>query len=188
MTIFVDLDGTFLDTLNSNFHAYSNELIKLGINLDLEYFSKRCFGNSAKDFLRDLCLKKEDVEKIIQNKHRNYSKYFQLILLNESLLVGLTNLKSTHEIMLFTNASRVGTLDLLKYFNLADFFDGILTIEDFEYPKPNPKSFQFALAHNKINTIPYLIDDSYDNLTISNEMGFRSISVSNFYLEFFQSS
>ena len=186
MTVFIDLDGTLLDTLDANFLAYRETLMVLGIELEYGFFRDECFGSSSREFLKKWTLSPESIEFVVDSKRRLYPSFYPKIQIKEMLIQNLNVLRDRYDLAIFTNSSRLPTIDLLKHFNLVDYFDQVITLDDFIYPKPSDASFEFALSKNKINTIPFLIDDLEQNITTAINLGMRAINIKDFDLQFFE--
>ncbi len=186
MTVFVDLDGTLLDTLEANFLAYQRALSLFDIDLGYEFFRDECFGKTSKEFLNKWNLSIESKMSIIENKRGFYANYYPYIEVNHYLLQDLIFLRQHFDIAIFTNSSRLPTIDVLEHFEILDFFDQIITVDDFIHPKPSVASFEFALSRNRVSSISYLIDDSDLNIKVAGTLGFKAVNVKNFDLRFFK--
>ena len=85
-----------------------------------------------------------------------------------------------HRKWIFTNSDSAHANRVLTALNLADCFDGIISLESMEYEcKPHPIAYQIALkvaGETDPHRVVYL-DDSIRNLAPAKELGFFTIYV-----------
>lgn len=144
--IIVDLDGTLFDTREVNYLAYREAMQSFGYKLERKHYYQCCNGRHYLDFLPELTT--DDLEilsQIHEMKKICYRKYLNTAILNKGLVTLLKICKRTCKIALVTTASKDNTSDILNYFELAQFFDLILTGDDVNQKKPNPEGFLRAM-------------------------------------------
>ena len=115
----------------------------------LEYSFRRGLMNSYVDFS---IVTKEALEYACQSNSLQLSDSQKEILLNEytvlpiftDVLSGLQELKrSGHQLYAFSNGSEKAILQLLDNAKILDLFHGVVSVEEMETFKPNPKVYEY---------------------------------------------
>ena len=163
-----DMDGTLIDSAYLNYYSYSNAFKEFNINLDEEYYYKKCFGLHYKTFVSNIL----DLEKITKDKdiliEKIHSKKEEIYLNNLNLLdihpFIYDTILSNHnkkKIALATTASPNGVYGILKEFKLDKVFDLVLTGEDIINKKPHPEIFFKCMDYfNASNKETIIFEDS----------------------------
>ncbi len=138
-----DLDGTLIDTKNANYLAYKETFKKI---YDYEltednYYSN--FGLRINELLNALKLDESKLNEVKKIKSRVYKKYFDKISINKNLYSYLYHAKQNGNIVcLATTASKKNVDNVLKYFEIDDLFDYIITGDNVKNGKPNSEVYQ----------------------------------------------
>jgi len=145
--IITDFDGTLVNTFMANYCAYKNAFKQYGYELTKEQY-KECFGLRYDDFCKRMNIKEEDKNKIKELKKKIYPDYFEYLTLNLNLL---NFIKASHIVYgvktcIASTASRENLYNVLRYFNIEECFDIIITGENVNKGKPNPEVYLKALA------------------------------------------
>lgn len=160
-----DLDGTLFDTTEVNYLAYKYALENNGnFFLDKNYYITSCNGKHYKKYLPNIINSNDSslIEKIHNTKKICYSNYLYAAKKNIHLFEIIKSLRSTYYTAIVTTASRKNTTDILKYFQVEDLFELIITHEDVKNVKPNPEGFLTAMNHFHIHPKNTLIFEDSD--------------------------
>lgn len=142
MLAMVDLDGTLIDTLEANYHAYKEALNEYGFDITRDQYAQKCDGRSYRDFLPEvLGGDMFYIEVIHERKIDFYEKCLKYAKVNYHLVNILRAIKADYYIALVTTASKKNTMSILQYFELENLFDRIVTQEDVEVCKPAPDCY-----------------------------------------------
>ena len=177
----VDLDGTLFDTNEINYYSYKEALEKEKFNnFNYNYFVKYCNGKSYTDFLPQFTnnADNEIIERIHNNKKKNYKKYLGKAKENIALVNLLNSIKSEYYLALVTTASYENTMEILNYFKLNNFFDLVITSKDCKLKKPNPEGFLRALKHFNITKEKAIVfEDSEVGIKAAKAAGIATFAV-----------
>lgn len=158
-----DFDGTLVDTREANYLAYKETLKKVyDYELKLEDYYNN-FGLRINELLEKLKLDIDKLSDVKKTKARVYKKYFDKIKINKNLYSHLYYAKQNSNIVcLATTASKKNVENLLKYFEIENLFDYIITGEDVSNGKPDPEVYQKTIM--KYQFVPfdniYIYEDS----------------------------
>jgi phosphoglycolate phosphatase-like HAD superfamily hydrolase len=123
--LFFDMDGTLVDTNYANFLSYK-DAIKSVIQTDEEihYNPNERFNRAT---LKKLIpnLSEEDLEKIIQQKERNYKENINQTKLNTFVTDILIKYSKTNKTVLVTNCREDRAILTLEYHKLTKMFSNI---------------------------------------------------------------
>lgn len=168
-----DLDGTLFDTKNVNYSAYTKALKECGFSqhIDYKFYCEFCNGNSFKIFLPKIVPDISDEEMILVHNMKKilYKDFLNKAKINKHLFAIIDSIREKYQIALVTTASRSNTEDILNYFQVADFFDFIITQEDVKKAKPDPECFELTVKKagvNKQDTI--IFEDSAEGVKAAN--------------------
>lgn len=158
-----DFDGTLVDTREANYLAYKETLKKL-YDYELkpeDYYNN--FGLRINELLEKLKLDIDKLPEVKKTKARVYKKYFDKIKINKNLYSHLYYAKQNSNIVcLATTASKKNVENLLKYFEIENLFDYIITGEDVSNGKPDPEVYQKTIMKYPFVTFDniYIYEDS----------------------------
>ncbi|MBW5396670.1 HAD family phosphatase [Brachyspira pilosicoli] len=143
-----DMDGTLIDSAYLNYYSYSNAFREFNIELDEEYYYKKCFGLHYKTFVSnilDLNKITEDkdalIEKIHTRKEEIYLNNLNLLNIHPFIYDTILSNRGKKKLALATTASPNGVYGILKAFKLDEVFDLVLTGADITNKKPHPEIF-----------------------------------------------
>lgn len=180
--VFVDLDGTLVDTHEANFNAYKLALEDFGIALTFDEF-KKSIGHQAKTFLPWFApaLTEAQLDEVAEKKKDYYKKLAHLSVPNQQLIDFLSYLKPNHIIALVTTAKRENAETILRYHNLSEMFDFVVTFEDVTDSKPSPEAYKVALKRADLNPNEVIaFEDSTSGVTAASEAGIAVLEVKDF--------
>ena len=143
-----DLDGTLFDTTECNYLAYRQALSENGFELEREYYFEKCHSRNYKTFLPTIIGDEIGIrEKIHDRKKELYPSYLGVATKNTHLLNIIESIRNDYYIAIATTASRTNTEDILRYFQLRELYDLLVTGEDVTKTKPNPECFTKVMEH-----------------------------------------
>ena len=179
---FFDLDGTLVDTHRANFEAYRRALADIGVLVTWEMFEKS-IGHQAKVFLRWFApdLSDEEYSHIGEQKSEYYKKLIHLSKLNSRLIHFVDAMRPNHSIVLVTSAKHKNALEVLKYHNIVEVFDHIITAEDVENPKPSPEGYRMGLLKTKLSASEVIaFEDSDTGIRAAESAGIAVVQIKDF--------
>jgi beta-phosphoglucomutase len=153
--IFVDFDGTLVDSEVSISLAYSAALKEFGFNVSPKKVLRFSKGVHWSIFLPQIIGKAYSAEiglQIAKYKKIIYPQYFSSVRLNISLVEMLKTMKPNFLVGIVTSATREGVESILTNHNLNNFFDAIVCQEDVNKPKPDPMGY--FLGMELLNVTP----------------------------------
>lgn len=146
-----DLDGTLFDTRYVNYCSYKEALKEYGINLDKEFFYKKCFGRSYKEFLPELMENDSYIDDVHKAKMEIYNRNLDKARINHHLFNMIKLIKNEYYLAIVTTASKKNLLNILQFFECQDLFDYFLTQDDLIKNKPDPEGFLKAMKHFSVD-------------------------------------
>lgn len=170
-----DLDGTLIDSEESNYKAYKDALAEVAVELSKDFFIKNCFnGQHYKDFLPLLMpnFSEEEIEKVHDRKQEIYVSNMKNISVNPIIKDIIIEFKNKKKLALATTAGAIAVQNVLKAIQLENAFDLILTGNDVKKKKPNPEVFIKCLEHFNIEPHQAVIfEDSDIGIEAANKTG-----------------
>ena len=151
--IIFDLDGTLIDTFDTQLKSWREAFEKVGSALDTDKFANN-FGKSYKDFTFsiDPSLTNLDIDEVIQTNKKlmeRRSNEYSLFPESKKILETL-NEKQITCMVASSNPRRVSE-SLLKQFHIDHLFGKIVGPDDVKNGKPAPDMLNLALDHHKIH-------------------------------------
>ena len=169
-----DLDGTLYDTERANYLAYQHACTDIcGIEIDENFFHRRCMSRNYKEFLPLLGVPDEKLSEIHFRKKNIYSDFFSEIRSN-TLLFGIADSlrESGTKLCLVTTASAQNTAELLDYFGRSDYFDFVITQDMVSELKPSPQCYLAAMEYfNATSEECIIFEDSDIGLAAAHKSG-----------------
>lgn len=168
-----DLDGTLFDTEMVNFHAYQKAIEEVGFTLDYEEFKEKCIGRQFRDFIVEILPNQEELYKTIHKRKKElYKTFLNKARVNKHLIEIASLMKKEYNIAIVTTASKENVNDILKEFQLENFFDYVLTGDDVTHNKPNPECYLKAIEHfgAKIEDV-IIFEDSLPGIQAAEQTG-----------------
>ena len=144
--IITDFDGTLVNTFNANFYAYHEAFKQYGYELTRDQY-KECYGLRYDAFCDKIGIKQDDRKPIKELKKKIYPDFFDYLTINQNLL---TFIRASHilygiKTCIASTATKENLYNVLKYFEIEDAFDIIITGENVSKGKPDPEVYLKAL-------------------------------------------
>ncbi|MCF0239093.1 MAG: HAD hydrolase-like protein, partial [Streptococcus gallolyticus] len=157
--IISDFDGTLVDTYEANLAAYKIAFEKNGLTLTDEMYAS-AFGLNYADFMEKLGVKDSAlVERIHDDKAKQYAQCVNKIVMNKSLVDFIRKAKKNGAVCALATMSSRKCLDYaIKYLGIGNLFDTIITSDEID-----DKYNMILDIMNKHNVSPsntLLIEDS----------------------------
>ena len=180
--IIFDFDGVLVDTELATFNYYKEVLPEYGIHLKDGDFKYK-IGRKSVDFFRDVMGDKFDpsfVEKITKQKRdaffNNVSKYVTLIP-GEIETLQFCKDKGL-KIALGSQNERFFIDKVLEDFNMTEYFDATVSLQDISNKKPDPEIF--LKAAKLIGITPdqgIVVEDAPEGIAAAKGGGFYAIGI-----------
>ena len=157
--ILLDFDGTLASTEDANMGAYLLALREEGIELDTEEYRRRYFGMRCPEFLRELGITDEnDIDRIRRRKIELYPTLFDSVHLNEPLWNFAQDFRAQGgKVWIVSTGQKENIENVLRYLDIMDKVDGILTSSDVREPKPSPEAILKAMEIEGVTPAETLI-------------------------------
>jgi len=162
--IFWDNDGVLVDTEGLYYQANREALAQLGVDLGHDAFGRISLTEGRTVF--DLAIEQGHAAVVIEQQRRwRDLRYTELLAQGDLVLPGVfeTLLRLHRKIdMAIVTSSRQDHFDAIhRRFNLLQFFEFVLTREDYQMTKPDPEPYLLALANSRRSSQDCLvIEDS----------------------------
>ena len=142
-----DMDGVLIDSLDTWWQAV-NSAFKITYNREItrQEFIEKYWGHDLRDILEKEKLNPEVAE--VCNFY--YPKFIDLTLIYPDTISTLKKLNKFKK-ALITNTPRICTKQVLKKYDLEEYFDTILTCNDVPRAKPHPEIVFKACKNLNIN-------------------------------------
>lgn len=157
-----DLDGTLFDTSEVNYNAYKKALNVFGYDLEHDYFVNNCNGRHYKEFLPIIVDDNEKIELIHKKKKEFYHLFLDEARMNMNLFNLIKLMKQEYYLVVVTTASYENSSDILKRFNVYDWFDDIVTPCDYKKTKPDSEPFLVAIDRFGVDVSDTIIFEDSD--------------------------
>lgn len=177
--IITDFDGTLVNTFNANFYAYHGAFKQYGYELTRDQY-KECYGLRYDAFCDKMNIKQEDRKPIKELKKKIYPDFFDYLTINQNLL---TFIRASHilygvKTCIASTATKENLYNVLKYFEIEDAFDIIITGENVSKGKPDPEVYLKALNLLECNTDEVIVfEDSEVGCEAAENAGLNYIKV-----------
>lgn len=183
--IFLDLDGTLVDTHRSNCEAYLQaiqEVMGEGKVDRAALLARICKGGSHEAFLRELIadITDQEVCSVAKRKAEIYPKLLDHSRLNEGLLSDVVRARDASGalVVLVTTAKEVNARNVLRYHGVESLFDYAVFGDGVACLKPDPEIYLKALEITGLDpheVIAY--EDSNAGVESASKAGVRVIKV-----------
>lgn len=143
-----DLDGTLFDTGEVNYYAYRDALAMFRVELDYDYFVKKCNGRHYTEFLPEIMGEAAaHMEEVHEAKKTAYRENLDKAKVNAHLVEIIKSIRKTYHTALVTTASKKNAMEILDYFGCRNLFEYMVFQEDMTQTKPDPEGFLLAMKH-----------------------------------------
>ena len=148
-----DLDGTLVKTDNIYFQVWFDILSKYNITLTEEIFKKYIQGNNDKYVATSLIQGIQvDLQELSTTKDAFFLQYIEKIKIIDGVQEIMKIIKKQgHKCCIVTNCNRTVANEIVKYIELENYVDFIISNTDCENSKPHPEPYLKAM--NKYNNI-----------------------------------
>lgn len=181
---FFDLDGTLVNTHESNFRAYREAIMDVvGVSVGDELSTYIKAGESSKNFLPKLLphVTGAELSDIIHAKERHYPKHLGVSQLNEYLSTFLQQMSNHYVTVLVTTAKRNNALAVLKQHNFDTFFTYVIFGDDVVKMKPEPDAYMLALEKTQLTADDVIaFEDSANGIAAAHAAGIQTIQIKDF--------
>ena len=145
--ILLDFDGTLVDTKEANACAYIEALAEAGIAIDKQEYLDKYFGMRCIEFMRSVGLKSdEEIGLVRRRKIELYPNYFHTTRLNTPLWEWCQMMRALDVKVWIVSTGHIDNItNVMRYLNITNGIDGIITGDDIERPKPHPDCFLKAM-------------------------------------------
>ncbi len=179
--LLLDFDGTLVDTRQANYRAYRDVLSEVKFVLDEGMYLTEFFGLRCGDFMRRLGFTDSyEIDRLRRRKIEIYPDHFETITLNKWLWDLAQDFRAQGgKVWIVSTGQAMNVRNVMKYFNLDDKVDGIMTGADVMDAKPSPECFVKAMAKEGVKPEETLIfEDSVFGLEAAKKSGAQYIRVS----------
>lgn len=181
---FFDLDGTLVDTHESNFRAYKQAIMETtDVEPDSELKERIKSGESSVDFLPRIVpdITSEQVDIINKRKKEVYPEHLYTSQLNDYLSNFLEQMSEHYVTVLVTTAKRYNAEAVLAAHDLGGYFNFAIFGEDVETMKPNPEAYLLALKKSGLGAEEVIaFEDSEKGIEAARAAGISTIHIRNF--------
>ncbi len=163
--LLVDMDGTLVDTATANYEAYAAALRDVGISVARSPFDEVAQGRNWRQFLPALLEavgSNADPAAVAAHKAEIYPSKLPLTEVNAALVALVESGRPSWRTALVTTASRANAATVLRYHQLEDLFDTIVTGNDVARHKPDPEAYQIAAARLSVSPDECLVIEDSD--------------------------
>ena len=158
--IIFDVDGVLIDSFESWYNSFNQTLEKYGKKpVDKETYREIFWGPSVEEDLERYNLGKDAVLLTLENQRNSV----HLIKLHDKVYDTLEALKD-YKLGVATNTHRVNLEKIFSHFDLFQYFDVIMCLDDVQNPKPHPDMLLKASEKLKvpIEKVLFVGDTKYD--------------------------
>jgi HAD superfamily hydrolase (TIGR01509 family) len=178
--VIFDFDGVIIDTEHKRFSDLKTVLAKHGLGLEDSAFSDLP-GKKTAEFVHNHfpAIGREMAEKIAEERRDLQHNELDGHRLIEGIPGLLELLRSKeYRLAVVTGSQRFIVDELLDMHNLSEFFEIVITGEDFKSSKPDPECYRMAL--NRLGLKPdeaVIIEDAPHGITAAKRAGCKVFGV-----------
>lgn len=176
--VIFDIDGVLVDSKDANVAVYQKLLVKAGYKKPTREQALECFHLSLRQSLEKLTGVKDkaEIERITELVYSPDIKSSHLFVFPEKLEEVLGNLHRKYKLAIVTSRIRHGVVAVFEAKDIKNFFDVVVSFEDYQNPKPHPEPLLVALE--KLNVKPneaIYIGDGDSDIQAASAAGMKSI-------------
>jgi HAD superfamily hydrolase (TIGR01549 family) len=189
VVLFIDFDGTLVDSIKAHWLAFNLTFKKAGIKqIDFKTFNN-LFGFFSEEiirrYLKQIGIKKtkKEIEALALQKKKNFLKTtYRYVRLFSKVNLALRQLQDYY-LVLESNASLSEIKKIARLVKLRlDYFDLILSKEKIKHRKPNPELIKKALKllglKAKLKPRVFVVGDSFVDVLLANNAKVTAILIS----------
>lgn len=145
--ILLDFDGTLVDTRRANALAYIETLSEVGITLTEEEYLSSFFGVRCIEFMQMVGISDQyQIKQLRQRKVELYPNYFDTVVLNDALWQWCMMMRKMGSKVWIVSTGHINNIrNVLRYLNITEGIDGIISGDDVTNSKPAPDAFLLAM-------------------------------------------
>lgn len=180
-TILWDNDGVLVDTEKYYFQAGKEILATQGVRLTKKQFIEISLGQGESVFGLMGKVSPEELEPLRQKRNRRYTELLrQGGLVMDGVEAVLSELYGRVSMGIVTGSRRDHFETIHASSNLLQFFDFVLTCEDYEKSKPHPDAYLTAMARQGLRAEDcVVIEDSVRGCKAATEARIRCLALPN---------
>lgn len=178
--ILLDFDGTLADTRRANGEAYIQALREIGIDISFDEYAAKYFGMRCMEFLHDVGIKDEDAAcQLRRRKVELYPNYFSSVTLNKPLWDWCMMMHKMGAKVWIVSTGHIDNItNVMRYLNITEGIDGIISGDDVTQPKPNPECFLLAMEREGVTPRETIIfEDSVMGLEAAKRSGAAYVKI-----------
>ena len=178
--ILLDFDGTLADTRQANARAYIEALGEVGITLSEEEYLERYFGVRCMEFMRSVGIASdEEIARLRRRKIELYPRHFGSVVLNTPLWEWCRMMRRMGSKVWIVSTGHIDNIrNVMRYLNLEEGIDGIISGDDVQHPKPSPECFLRAMEIEGATPAETIIfEDSQVGLEAARRSGAQYVAV-----------
>lgn len=179
--VLFDVDGVLMDSKDAVMAMFQN-LLKVGgyppASRD-EMLS--CLHLTLRDSLKKLTESDnpKEIDRLWNLAHDKSMRSPELFEFPEKLEEVLEELHKSYRLAIVTSRIKLGVEEMFDVRNLGHLFDVVVTVEDYEHPKPRPEPLYVALERLGITADEAIyIGDSKTDIEAAKSAGMKSIHLS----------
>lgn len=141
-----DLDGTLVDTDELYYEIWKELLKEYNIYVDIIYYKKLIKGKSDKNFLQSIIPNISDnkIQEISLKKDKIFITKIDKVKIYDGVIDLLKQLVNNRTAIV-TNCNKIAVLEILKYYNINQYINKIISTEDSIKTKPDKEPYENAI-------------------------------------------
>jgi HAD superfamily hydrolase (TIGR01509 family) len=177
-----DFDGVIVDSEKLQFRSYSQVLAEFGVEVSVSEYGREWI---AAGLGPEYAVEKYGLPMGPDELRERKNPIYHRMLREEAELMPavpetLAGLASRYALALATNSNRIDTGFVLDHFGLRDYFDAVITREDYRERKPAPDAFLKAAAAIGLAAGRCIVlEDAYKGVLAAHRAGCPCIAVPN---------
>lgn len=180
---FFDLDGTLVDTYESDYQAYRAATKEvLGVELVQKAYNK-LHGMEMRDKFKILVpdITDEQLDRLAANKKTQLPKFIHLSKPNTILINWLKDMSRHYATVLITNAKPDNANLVLDTHNIRPYFSHFVFGDEVTHPKPHPEHYLIGLKRTGLKPEEAIaLEDSASGIESASRAGIAVIHVRSF--------
>lgn len=179
--ILLDFDGTLVDTCAANGLAYIEALGEVGIKLTMEEYLSNYFGMHCVEFMSRVGIADRELAyRVRMRKVEIYPNYFDTVKLNEPLWAWCKMMRTMGAKVWIVSTGNIDNIcNVMRYLNIEEGIDAIISGDDVARPKPHPDCFLKAMTEAGVTAEETIIfEDSEIGIEAAKRSGAAYVKIS----------